>query len=78
MSTAYQQAQLQSGIINTQTVSVGDLFVGSLVPGLVLVGLYLGYLLFVAWRNPSDCPAPEEVSDDGQSSILAPCYRRCF
>ncbi|MED5540216.1 MAG: TRAP transporter large permease subunit, partial [Pseudomonadota bacterium] len=29
MSTAYQQAQLQSGIINTQTVSVGDLFVGS-------------------------------------------------
>ena len=71
MSTAYQQAQLQSGIINTQTVSVGDLFVGSLVPGLVLVGLYLGYLLFVAWRNPSDCPAPEEISNDGQSSILA-------
>ena len=71
MSTAYQQAQLQSGIINTQTVSVGDLFVGSLVPGLVLVGLYLGYLLFVAWRNPSNCPAPEETSNDGQSSILA-------
>jgi tripartite ATP-independent transporter DctM subunit len=71
MSTAYQQAQLQSGIINTQTVSVGDLFVGSLVPGLVLVGLYLGYVLFVAWHNPSDCPAPEEISDDGQSSILA-------
>ena len=44
MSTAYQQAQLQSGIINTQTVSVGDLFVGSLVPGLVWSGLYLGYL----------------------------------
>ena len=54
MSTAYQQAQLQNGIINTQTVSVGDLFVGSLIPGLMLVGLYLGYLLFVAWRNPSD------------------------
>jgi tripartite ATP-independent transporter DctM subunit len=71
MSTAYQQAQLQSGIINTQTVSVGDLFVGSLIPGLVLVGLYLGYLLFVAWRNPSDCPAPEEINDGAQSSILA-------
>jgi tripartite ATP-independent transporter DctM subunit len=56
MSTAYQQAQLQSGIINTQTVSVGDLFVGSLLPGLVLVGLYLSYLLFVGWRNPSNCP----------------------
>ena len=71
MSTAYQQAQLQNGIINTQTVSVGDLFVGSLIPGLVLVGLYLGYLLFLAWRNPSDCPAPEEISNGGQSSILA-------
>ena len=71
MSTAYQQAQLQSGIINTQTVSVGDLFVGSLVPGLVLVGLYLAYLLFVAWRSPSDCPAPEATKEDGQSSIVA-------
>ena len=31
MSTAYQQAQLQNDIINTQTVSVGDLFVGCLL-----------------------------------------------
>ncbi len=60
MSTAYQQAQLQSGIINTQTVSVGDLFVGSFVPGIVLVGLYLGYLLFIGWRNPASCPPPNE------------------
>jgi len=43
----------------------------SLVPGLVLVGLYLAYLLFVAWRNPSDCPAPEEISNDGLSSSLS-------
>lgn len=66
MSTAYQQAQLQSGIINTQTVSVGDLFVGSLIPGLVLVGLYLSYLLFVGWRNPASCPAPkgEEAAEN--------------
>lgn len=69
MSTAYQQAQLESGIINTQTVSVGDLFVGSLLPGLLLVTLYLGYLLFVAWRNPSHCPAPIETSGP-QVSIL--------
>ena len=69
MSTAYQQAQLENGIINTQTVSVGDLFVGSLVPGLLLVTLYLGYLLFVAWRNPSHCPAPIETSGP-QVSIL--------
>lgn len=70
MSTAYQQAQLQSGIINTQTVSVGDLFVGSLLPGVVLVGLYLSYLLFVGWRNPSNCPAPEEAAATPGTSVL--------
>ncbi len=70
MSTAYQQAQLQSGIINTQTVSVGDLFMGSLLPGLVLVGLYLSYLLFVGWRNPSNCPAPEEAAAIPGTSVL--------
>ena len=71
MSTAYQQAQLQSGIINTQTVSVGDLFVGSFIPGLVLVGLYLGYVLFMAWRNPSSCPAPEQRSTQKLSLVGA-------
>jgi tripartite ATP-independent transporter DctM subunit len=71
MSTAYQQAQLQSGIINTQTVSVGDLFVGSFIPGLVLVALYLGYLLFMAWRDPSSCPAPEQRSTQKLSLVGA-------
>ena len=71
MSTAYQQAQLQSGIINTQTVSVGDLFVGSFIPGLVLVGLYLGYVLFMAWRDPSSCPAPEQRSTQKLSLMSA-------
>lgn len=70
MSTAYQQAQLQSGIINTQTVSVGDLFVGSLVPGIVLVGLYLSYLLFVGWRNPSTCPPPKDNVGTAETNIL--------
>ena len=70
MSTAYQQAQLQSGIINTQTVSVGDLFVGSLVPGIVLVSLYLSYLLFVGWRNPASCPPPEDTAAAADTSVI--------
>ena len=70
MSTAYQQAQLQSGIINTQTVSVGDLFVGSLIPGLVLVGLYLSYLLFVGWRNPASCPAPKTEEAEANTNVI--------
>ncbi len=70
MSTAYQQAQLQSGIINTQTVSVGDLFVGSLVPGVVLVGLYLSYLLFIGSRNPASCPPPKDDAATADTNVL--------
>ncbi len=38
-------------------VSVGDLFVGALVPGLLLVGAYLAYIGWKAWRNPDSAPA---------------------
>jgi tripartite ATP-independent transporter DctM subunit len=42
-------------------VSVGDLFVGSLVPGLMLAGMYMVYVLAVAVVNPEAAPAlPEE------------------
>ena len=36
LSSAYQQAQLNMGIFAPKTVSVGDLFVGAIVPGLFL------------------------------------------
>ena len=39
LSSAYQQAQLDMGIYATDTVSVGDLFTGALIPGLLLVSL---------------------------------------
>ena len=57
LSSAYQQAQLEMGIWNPDTVSVGDLFVGALIPGLVLVGLYLFYLIVVAALKPEAAPA---------------------
>ncbi|MEJ2646168.1 MAG: TRAP transporter large permease subunit, partial [Gammaproteobacteria bacterium] len=38
-------------------VSVGDLFVGAIVPGLILVALYMVYLAFVAWLRPQAMPA---------------------
>src|SRR3546814_2081528 len=41
ISSSYQAAQMEQGIFNPKTVSVGDLFAGALVPGLVLVGLYV-------------------------------------
>ena len=57
LSSAYQQAQLDMGNYTPDTVSVGDLFSGALIPGLMLVTLYLLYLAFVAWRRPDAMPA---------------------
>ena len=56
ISNAYQQAQLQQGIFAPETLSVGDLFAGALVPGLVLVGLYLAYMVGVAFFQPDRVP----------------------
>ena len=50
LSSAYQQAQLRLGVFSTQTVSVGDLFAGALIPGLLLVLLYLGWMWIKAPR----------------------------
>ncbi len=47
LSGAYQQAQLNMGNFSPDSVSVGDLFVGAIIPGLVLVALYALYVLVV-------------------------------
>lgn len=57
LGTAYQQAQLNMGIFSPDTVSVGDLFVGALIPGLLLVALYIAYLVLTAWLKPASSPA---------------------
>ena len=66
MSSAYQQAQLRMNVINTDTVSVGDLFVGAMVPGVVLVFLYLAYVLIRAAIQPES--APPAISVDKMES----------
>ena len=56
MSSAYQQAQLEMGSYSPDTVSVGDLFVGALLPGLLLVCLYILYIIFIALFRPALVP----------------------
>ena len=48
LSSAYQQAQLNMGIFAPKTVSIGDLFVGAIIPGLLLVLFYCLYIIFFA------------------------------
>ena len=57
LSNAYQQAQLSMGIFSPKTISVADLFVGALIPGLLLVIFYMIYMIFTAWRDPQAAPA---------------------
>lgn len=57
LASAYQQAQIRMGIFTPKTVSVGDLFIGSLIPGVLLVVMYIGYLIFVAITQPKKLPA---------------------
>ena len=56
LSAAYQQAQLNMGIFAPETLSVGDLFVGALIPGLLLVLCYILYLLFIGFTRPDLIP----------------------
>jgi len=64
MTTAYQQAQLEMGIYSPKTVSVGDLFAGALIPGLMLVAMYVLYILGVAFFRPASMPAHEPEADE--------------
>jgi tripartite ATP-independent transporter DctM subunit len=60
LGSAYQQAQLNKGVFRPATVSIGDLFVGALIPGLLLVVLYILYLLLNAWLRPATMPVWRE------------------
>lgn len=60
ISNAYQQAQLSMGVFSTKTVSVGDLFAGAMIPGLLLVLLYIIYMLGMAYFKPESAPPARE------------------
>ena len=62
LGNAYQQAQISQGVFSPKTVSVGDLFAGSLLPGLCLVALYATYVLLRGWINPEVAPGIDNAS----------------
>ena len=52
---------------DVMSVSVGDLFMGAVLPGMTLVGLYISYILIRAYINKEDAPAI--VSSEKVSSL---------
>ncbi len=61
MSNAYQQAQYDQGKFSVEALSVGQFFAAALLPGLLLVALYLLYILVRGFARPQDMP-PADVS----------------
>lgn len=69
LSSAYQQAQLSMGIFTPKTMSIGDLFVGAIIPGLLLVVMYISYLVIISRLKPSVAPVAN-IEEDNQLSIF--------
>ncbi len=64
LSNAYQQAQLRMGQFSPETVSVGELFAGALLPGLALVALYMVYLVALAFFKPETMPPASHAASE--------------
>jgi TRAP-type mannitol/chloroaromatic compound transport system permease large subunit len=69
ISNAHQEAQRLLGNWAPEPVSVGDLFAGALIPGLVLVGLYILYQVAIAVLRPASSPAMPRSEADGAGTM---------
>ncbi len=76
ISSAYQQAQLDQGIFSPDTVTVSDLFAGAILPGTMLVGFYILYLIYIALTKPLLMPAAPASTK--QTNLLYECVRALF
>ncbi len=70
LNNAYQSAQLAQGKFAPNVISVSDLFAGAIVPGLLLVGLYLVYLIAMALLRPETCPAVATRKSRKQGGLI--------
>ena len=75
LSSAYQQAQLDMGIFSPETVSVGDLFIGAMIPGLLLVLAYILYIAAVAFFRKDAMPAASNNADDFDNALLYDVFK---
>ncbi|MBJ3786711.1 TRAP transporter large permease [Devosia sediminis] len=51
------QVQMEKGNFAPEPVSVGALFAGAIIPGLLLVAIYAAYVIVKAWLDPTSAPA---------------------
>ena len=70
LNNAYQSAQLAKGSFAPNVISVSDLFAGAIVPGLLLVGLYLAFLVAMAMWRPGSCPAGRSPTTSAPGGLV--------
>ncbi|EDZ61423.1 TRAP dicarboxylate transporter, DctM subunit [Sulfurimonas gotlandica GD1] len=55
---------------DVMSVSVGELFMGAVLPGLVLVGLYIAYILIRSYFSPEIAPIPKNIKEVSTKEII--------
>lgn len=70
ISNAYQQSQLNSGVFRPEVVTIGDLFAGAIVPGLLLVLLYIVYVWITATLKPEVAPPARFEAKPGEHLVI--------
>jgi tripartite ATP-independent transporter DctM subunit len=70
LANAYQQSQLAQGVFAPDTLSIGDLFAGALLPGLLLVALYACYTTSLAVFQGARVPANHNSQRPGIGVLL--------
>ena len=76
LSNAFQEAKRSGGLQSDMVVSVGDLFAGALIPGLLLVMLYALYIMIIATIKPE--MAPRGTEDQAQEQSIARILNAMF
>lgn len=71
IGSEYQKAQLELGNFAPKSISVGDLFLGSIVPGAGLMLCYISFIVALSFIKPSACPA---LPKHEQPEILSPQF----
>jgi tripartite ATP-independent transporter DctM subunit len=78
LNNSFQAAQLAKGIFAPESVSVSDLFAAALVPGLLLVALYILFLVAVAISRPAAMPPIPPEPDAPHGVALAAALSRAL
>jgi tripartite ATP-independent transporter DctM subunit len=59
-----QAAQLRKGNFTPDPISVGDLFAGALIPGFIMVAIYLLWIIYKAVFQPETVPALKMTEEE--------------